>query len=445
MPDSAFILDFLPDFYRNFMVDDNGQSLLTPILDNYLNAMGDQLFQAQQISQALSLETTPWNLDESFVTIDTSESNRYKTGYKIDSSIVRYNKLYFDGKFTHPCSITYTIFHDLSKDIRYLVFNSQIDQNIIFVDYCSKDIKILQKTFGKLLRHEIDIPNLTLSPSDVVINFLDIESQYAKYRNQLTAIQYGLMHTPTPAVLNSVVGIYSNLPYAPFDGIITRINSNTLDIQDDTTGNIKTLTCLYVDPALTLGQRIKKYTILEKPCYRIFDIYSKPARFASFLLGYFGASTNNLLYLNKGDSEQDASLYFDSFVSWDCPNVYWDMGHNFGNPPPPTDVNQPDIPSWEYEDSKFIVNSYFVDPGFVDAGFVDGNTQLIFEMFRNLIIFEYSDANISQYYDVMNFTPCVTNELQTLLRRIIETHTKIKYIKPMYFVEPGFVDVGFVD
>ena len=121
------------------------------------------------------------------------------------------------------------------------------------------------------------------------------------------------------------------------------------------------------------------------------------------------------------------------------------MGHNYGDSTSPTDINQPYIPSWNNNDSRFIFNPYFVDTGFVDPGFVDGDTQQIYEMFRNIIIFEYTDSNISSNYDVLNFTPLLTDKLKNLLRRTIATYTKAIYLTPMYFVENGFVDIGFVD
>ena len=163
------------------------------------------------------------------------------------------------------------------------------------------------------------------------------------------------------------------------------------------------------------------------------------------MLGYLGKYTKNLVTLNKADNEKDASLYFDSLIKFDDENLYWDMGHNFLNAPPPTDINIPSIPSFEYTDTQFIFNPYFVDPGFVEAGFVDGNTQLLFEMFKNLVILEYSDSHISNLYDVINLTPSITSKLKEILRRILDTHTNIFYVNPMYFVETGFVDPGFVD
>ena len=445
MTDSSFILKFLPDFYRNNMVDEDGSSLLTPLFDNYVNAMGDKLYQAQQISMMPYLFKANFYIEETFKTIDTSNSNRYKTGYKIDSSIIQFDGLYYDAKFTSICNIGYTIYQDISKDIRYIVFNSQINQDTIFVKSCRKDLKVMQKIFGVLLQHVVEIPDISLATSDYVISFLDIETSYKKYQNELIAIQYGLMNGPSLTVLNNMIGIYSNLPYSPFDGIIVNIDGNAVTIKDNNSTNTTTLTCTHINPELTLGQEIDRFTILEKPCYRLLTLYTNPARFASFLLGYLGALTNNVLYLNKADNEKDASLYFDSLISWDDIGIYWDMGHSEGNLAPPTDINQPDIPSWEYNDTNFIINDYFVDAGFVDAGFVDGDTQQIYEMLRNLIIFEYTDTNISDYYNVLNFTPLLTDKLKNLVRRTIATHTKMIYINPMYFVEKGFVDIGFVD
>ena len=62
MTDSSFILNFLPDFYKNNMVSEDGRSLLTPIFDNFINAMGDQLYQAQQISLLPYLFKTKFGL-----------------------------------------------------------------------------------------------------------------------------------------------------------------------------------------------------------------------------------------------------------------------------------------------------------------------------------------------------------------------------------------------
>lgn len=445
MTDSSFILNFLPDFYKNNIVSEDGRSLLTPIFDNFVNAMGDQLYQAQQISILPYLFKTKFYIEETFKTIDTSNSNRYKTGYKIDNSIIKFDGLYYDGKFTLLCNISYTIYHDIAKDIRYIVFASQINQDTIFVKSCRKDLKTMQKIFGVLLQHVVEIPDMSLATSDYVISYLDIESLYKKYYNELIAIQYGLVNGPSLTVLNNMVGIYSNLPYSPFDGIIINIDGNSVTIKDNNSTDIVTLTCTHINPTFYLGQRITRFTILEKPCYRFLTLYDNPARFASYLLGYWGLLTNNLLYLNKADKEKDASLYFDSQISWDDLGVCWDMGHNYGDSTSPTDINQPYIPSWNNNDSRFIFNPYFVDTGFVDPGFVDGDTQQIYEMFRNIIIFEYTDSNISSNYDVLNFTPLLTDKLKNLLRRTIATYTKAIYLTPMYFVENGFVDIGFVD
>jgi len=419
------IYNYLPSFYKDFLVDNSGSPILDPLFDNYSNCMGDLYYQALQISKVPYLETAPSYFKETYKTIDTSYSNRYKTGYKIDNSIIYFDTIYLDGLFTIAYSGTYEIYHDINNNIRYIVFLNGspiwMDQNCVFTQYCYNDLKTLQNTYGFLLQYSKNIPDYNLSSGDLLINFTAIDTTYTQYKNELLGILYGQMHGPTAESLNRMMGIYCGLPYSKVNGIVRSITANTsISVQDNSTGKLNIYT-LSDTSTYSIGQIISKYQILQmvNVPYRIFDMFSNPARFTQILIQNNSLNVLNLLTLNHGDNEKDASLNYDSVIKWDDSTLYWDMGNNTGA----SYVTPGDIvaPYGMYSinnvnDTQF--NTWY------DSRFNTGNpTPVLYEMFKNLIIME-----VNMDGDKIYGTNAYLNDLKLILNKLIPSYTKILYI-----------------
>ena len=86
---SEFLLDYIPSFFTRHFQNENGDNLLLPLIDQYVNLYGDATYQAIQLRQMMSFEKCPFLIHETNITIDTRISNQYtdangRIGYKIN-------------------------------------------------------------------------------------------------------------------------------------------------------------------------------------------------------------------------------------------------------------------------------------------------------------------------------------------------------------------------
>ena len=412
------LYNYIPSFYKDFLVDGNGNCLLDPLFDVFANAMGDAYYQALQIAMVPYLEQASPYFKETYKSIDTSFSNRYKNGYVLDSSIIFIDTLYLDALFTIAFTGTYEIYHDIANNVRYIVFYNlasqviEIEQDCVFSKYCYNDLKTLQNTYGFLLKYNKSIPDYNLSATDLLINFTQITEDYVEYKNQLLAILYGRMTGPTIQTLNRLIGIFIGLPYSTVNGTIRTIdpNAKTIGIQDSKTGKIISFT-LDSTASYHVGQIIEKYEILQSTqTYRLYDMFSDPARFTQFLIGNDSARLLALLTLDYSKQEQDASLYWDSVFGWDDTGLYWDMGNNTdaSYSVPGSIVAPANISS--FSSSNITQFDTWYDTRFDPAT----PTSILYEMFRNVTILE------------ANFT--ITDDLKNVLNSLIPVYTKLIYL-----------------
>lgn len=382
---SNFIFDFLPSFYRDFMKDENGDNILLPLFNQYANTMGDAVSQAQQIANVLYLEKCPLFIKEYFKTVDIRSSNKYADNcYFIDSNIISFDGLFYDSAFTIPVT-NFAVKHDISNNIRYIEFSSALNiiANTLYSPSCTKDKNILQDIFGNLLDYKPLIPSNyhTTTVYNYTTNYNLLVSELEIYRNQLIALMQGLVHGPTYQNMQNSLAIFIGLKYCPFDGIVKSNDGSSIILEDILTEKLITLTG-NIDTSLTVGTLVAKYTIVENLNFKLYDIYSDPARFTQYILYNKSENLLDLLNIDTANNEAYAYLNYDSIITFDGDNIYWDMGNNTGvshtAPGNASNYSHPGISTLnrfdDYTDSRF-------------------NNQKIYEMFRNLFIIELPNSN----------------------------------------------------
>lgn len=383
-----FLLDYLPSFYSDYLVDENGDNLLEPLFDNQIALMGDAIFQAQQIARMPYLEKAPSLFIETYVSIDISESNIYLDGYKIDSNIIGYSDIYLDSKYSIMALQVgdYDIKHDVMTGQRYIVPNgwstaARPDVIVLFAKYCYRDYKTLQNTFGFLTDYKINIPDFNTSVSsqyDIVYN--DINAAYVNYKNQLLGLCYTIFHGSTFNSLNKGLSIFLGLKYAEFDAIVLENSSNTLILQDLSTSDKTTITSTNLRSDLTVGTKVFKYDILEAQTFEIFDIFSEPAKFTQLVLCNEAELLLSLLNINTSDNEKYASIKYDSVIHYDDVNLYMDMGNNTGSD------NTFPVDATDYASPFDSLVTNFSD--WNDSRFLN---EKIYEMFRGLLFVTHTN------------------------------------------------------
>lgn len=388
MSNTQFLFDYLPSFYRNFMVDENGDNLLLPIFDIYYNSIGDSISQAQQIAMVPFIESCNPIIIEMFSTIDVTIDNKYKDGYVIDSNIIKIEGLFLDGKFTKNIIGTFQIKHDISKNIRYIVFSDSlpITQSFIFIKKIYRDKQILQNVWGNLIGYVKQIPDYNNLSNDFIIDYNNIRDSLELYKKQLLALLLVSMKGPTVYSLINGLGIFIGLEYAPFDGIIINKISNSITIESVDRLQTYTANCI-PNINLDIGSELKKYELLEQPLYSFYDILNNPAAFTQILLTGQANKYLNLLNINENDQEKYAHLTFDSTINFDDANIYWDMGNGTGLVKDLTGTSIID-PLNVNEVTRFDT---WVSPLF--------DNQKLYEMFRNLFIVYINNSNIDNHYN----------------------------------------------
>lgn len=376
-----FMFDFLPSFYRDFMVNENGVNVLEPLFTQYANCMGDAIYQAQQLASAPYLEKCPIVIEEYYKAIDLRQSNSLGNNrYKVESDIVGIYDLYYDGALTQLFNynfFNYFIGHDEANNIRYIEFSQPLDPRIttLYADKVYKDKFLLRDIFGKLLNYEKTFTFKEYWDDQFLI-------EYEKYRNQLLGILYTSVNGQSLESISKGLSIFMGLSYAPFDGIVKSVNGLDVTIEDFKTGKEQSVRCfIFPKDTLYVGTILKKYDIIDSDQFYLYDMYSDPARFTQFIIALNSENLLNLLISNQSisDNERYAHLTFDSLNVFDGDNLYWDMGNNDG-----IDLN---VPSGNNEiqppESGLLTNfSNFNDTRF--------DSQKIYEMFRNLFIIQCS-------------------------------------------------------
>lgn len=400
MSNQLFMFDYLPSFYRNFMVNDNGQNILLPLFEQYANAIGDALYQSQQLSSALYLNTCPIVTKEYFKIINIKESNKVGiNSYKIESDIIGFSQIYYDVNFNIEIEASFNIYNNSSDNSKYITFNSNLDSrtNILYAKYCYKDKQLLKNIFGKLLNYQ---PNFDFM--EYGENFINTQENY---RNQLLAILYNSIKGQSIDVIAKSLSIFLGLKYAPFNAIVRDNSGTSITLENIKTGNLQTING-NIKSNLIIGTVLNKYDILENDIFKIYDIYSDPARFTQYIIGNKSAILLNLLNIDIANQEQYAFLTYDSMVSFDNSNIYWDMGNNTGvsHTVPVGATNYP-LPTF-----SSVLNNF---SNYNDSRF---DSQKIYEMFRNIFIIQMvnntSSETLTEITTFLNrFKPIYTNFL----------------------------------
>jgi hypothetical protein len=363
------------------MNDKDGNNLIAPIFDIYLNSISDAIFQGQQIGAVPFIELCDPIIVELFSTIDVTINNKYLDGYIIDNEIIKLEGLYLDGNFTKPVLGTYSIKHNISNNIRYIVFDTQLPltQSNIFIQKVYRDKQILQNIWGNLINYKKQIPDYNTLSDGFIVDFTSIQSDLISYKNQIIALYYGLINGPSINSMRNGLGIFLGLKYATFDGIVTDLSSGvTIESLDRLT--------TYNAPCiprtdLIIGSLVKKYDLLEQPTYTFYDIYNNPAAFTQILLEGQADKYFTLLNIDTANQEQYAHLTFDSTISFDDVNIYWDMGNGTGLVKDLTGTTL--TPKYDPLTPETRFDSW-VSPLF--------NNEKIYEMFRNLFIVRVDSA-----------------------------------------------------
>lgn len=405
-----FMFDFLPSFYKDFMVDKNGVSVLTPLFDQYTNCMGDALYQAQQLSLVPYLEKCPIVFEEYFKIIDVRQSNRIPNTnrYIIENDIVGIYDLYYDGALTQLFNynvINYILGHDESTNIRYIEFDAELDPRIttLFVDKVYKDKFVLRDVFGKLLNYE---------KTFTFVEYWDnaFTDQYNLYKKELLGILYTSMHGQTFESIKKGLSIFIGLSFSPFDGIVKHIgNANEVTIEDFTTGKEQIVICAgNLKDTIQVGTILNKYDIIDEDQFYIYDIFSNPIRFSQLLVSDYSTRLIDLLFIDTDNKEQYAHLTFDSLVVYDGTNIFWDMGNHTGvSNSLPVGINDINAPT-----NTLLSNlTTFNDSRFESLP--------IYEMFRNLFIIEYTGNSEGGNYEHVDKTNYFLNRFKPIYTKYL--------------------------
>jgi hypothetical protein len=386
MSTSDFLLDYLPSFYRNFMIDENGNNLLTPIFDIYCNAMSDVIFQGQQISLVPYLENCDPIFIELYSTIDVTENNKYLDGYIIDSNIIKLEDLYLDAIFTKPILGTCWIKYNISKNIRYAVFSTELPltQSTIFVKKVYRDKEVLSNIWGNLIDYKKP-PFYANDTDGMTIDYSNIKDYLDQYKNELLALFYGSLNGPSVKTLYNGLGIFLGLKYATFDSIVTAISNSSITLESQDRTQTYTITCT-TKPGISIGDEFSKYDLIEKAHFLFIDIVKDPAIFTQIILSNYGEKYLSLLNIDIANGEKYAHLTYDSTISFDGDMIYWDMGDGTGNS---TSLSGTTLV--EFYDPEGANQNRFDD--WISPLF---ENQKFYEMFKNLFIVHtsYDDSTI---------------------------------------------------
>jgi len=379
-----FLFDYLPSVYK-----DNLSDQLTPLFTQYTNCIGSMIYETQQLSQAPYLETCPLFIKEYYKTIDVSVANNIGgNNYQIDSTIIGFSDLYYDGNLTSLAlsSSNFTINHNTSTNIRYITLPSALDPKVItlFTKTCYHQKNLLYNIFGKLLNYQ---PTFSFLPYGT--NYLIREQNY---KNQLLGLLYTSVKGQTVESISTGLSLFLGLQYATANSIVRNLTTTSITLENSSDGTLTTVNG-NIDSILTIGTIISKYTILEIKNFILYDQFVDPARFTQFLLANGSQYLLSLLNIDVTDQEKYAHLDFDSNLYYDDANLYWDMGDNTGvSHTLPGDATIYSLPSAglitnfsSYDDSRFQSNK-------------------IYEMFRNLFILEFTTNQSTQTItNVANF------------------------------------------
>lgn len=379
---SQFIFDFLPSIYKDFFVNENGNNILLPLFDQYTKCVGDLIFQAQQINNMSYLEKCPIYIKEYYKTIDVKFSNKYtkfSNSYIIEDSIIGFSELYYDSLFTIPVTTSFSINKD-DENVTYITFDQplNITTNTIFTEYCIHNKNTLKDTFGKLLNYQPNFPFMEFGE--------DYINTYEKYRSQLIALSMGLIKGQTVQNIKQSLGMFLGLKYSPFSAIVRNNDGSSIILENVLDGSLQTI---YgnINSTYLPGALVDKFEILENYDYKIYDMYLEPARFTQYILSNYSEKLLELLSIKTNDNEKYAYLSFDSIISFDANNIYFDMGNNTG-------INH-DIPinATEYSFPTPLVTNF---SAYNDSRF---QSQKIYEMFRNLFILEFLNSEYQETVD----------------------------------------------
>jgi hypothetical protein len=370
-----FLFDYLPSVYKDNLVNSKGENVLISLFTQYTNCIGSMIYEAQQLSQAPYLETCPLFIKEYYKTIDVSVANNIGgNNYQIDSTIIGFSDLYYDGNLTSLAlsSSNFTINHNTSTNIRYITLPSALDPKVItlFTKTCYHQKNLLYNIFGKLLNYQ---PTFSFLPYGT--NYL-IQEQ--NYKNQLLGLLYTSVKGQTVESISTGLSLFLGLQYATANSIVRNLTTTSITLENSSDGTLTTVNG-NIDSILTIGTIISKYTILEIKNFILYDQFVDPARFTQFLLANGSEYLLSLLNIDITNQEKYAHLDFDTNLYYDDENLYWDMGDNTGvDNTLPSDATIYSIPSAglvtnfsSYNDSRF-------------------QSQKIYEMFRNLFILEFT-------------------------------------------------------
>ena len=377
-----FIFDFLPSFYKERMVNADGVNVLTPIFEEYAKYAADLLAQAQQISLGRSLELCPAYIKENFKTIDVRVDSRNPKStaiqFPIDSSTIGFDTLFYDAAFTKPVSVPYTIVRDLVADTAFVQFDAPLESgyNTLFSRFAYWNPHLLRDLYGKLANYTSAAYNYTSLSA-----FTD---SVEAYRRRLLGIFYGLRHASTVPNMETALGLFLGLKYAPVSGVVSSVSSKNLSIQgpDGKVVSVASVSKINVTK-YPVGTVVNKYDILEEMPFLIYDIFSNPARFTQYLLCEKGALLLWLLRVDTTNNEKYAYLSYDSGLNYDD-GLFWDMGDNTGVDHTPINVVDYPRPATELQ-HRF--------DGYSDARWDSGK---LYEMFRNVFIIELGDSTINR-------------------------------------------------
>ena len=330
MANKYFIFDYLPSFYRDFLINENEENILLPLFTEYAKATNDAFFQAQQLSFAPYLDKCPIAIKEYYKIIDTNTSNYLSGyGYKIESDIIGYSDLYYDSTFQRTVSSTYALTRHSSNGNTYINFSPSLDLKTksIYAKFCYKQKNLLKDIFGKLLNYQ---PTFSFKQYGT-----DFITEQENYRTKLLAYLYCSVNGQTLDSVTKSLSIFLGLKYAPFNAIVRESSGTSITLEDISTGNLTTISG-NIKSSLSIGSVLNKYDILENDIFKIYDIYSDPARFTQYILANKSQNLLNLLNIDTDNNEKYAFLTYDSLTAYDANNLYWDMGNNTGishNPP----------------------------------------------------------------------------------------------------------------
>ena len=322
-----FLFDYLPSVYKDQLVDADNNNVLIPLFTQYTNCIGSMIYETQQLSQAPYLQTCPLFIKEYYKTIDVSVANNIGgNNYAIESSIIGFSDLYYDGNLTSlACSASnFTINNNTATGIRYITFPAPFDPKVItlFAKTCYHQKNLLYNIFGKLLNYQ------------PVLSFIQYGSDYLtqqqNYKNQLLGLLYSSVKGQTVESITTGLSIFLDLQYNPYSSSIIRNNTtSSITLENSLDGTLTTING-NIDTTLTIGTVIPQYTILEIKNFILYDQFTDPARFTQFILSNGSQYLLSLLNIDIADQEKYAHLDFDTNLYYDDSNLYWDMGDNTG-------------------------------------------------------------------------------------------------------------------